>query len=390
MRIGVLKESLFLGGTERSASNISKVLAAEHEVFTILYDGSNIQYPYGGTLVDLGCPARKSLPGKVINNLIRLKRYKDCIKKYRLELLYEFISISNPLCAVRHSKQIRIISARDFSALSSRLKRFHKCLSTADAMICNSLYLKKYYLAKNPCDEGKVFTVYNVIDTKGILAQSTESTEPEFAEFCTSHPKTVVAVGRFCKEKGFEYLLQSIAKARIIDTNIGLVLIGAGTYYNGYTDLIKELNLSGHVYFTGYQKNPYKYMSRCSCFVLSSLSEGFPNVLAEAMSLRLPVIATNCLTGPAEILREDGKYDVITDRFELCDYGILTPRFDKGSEETAIQELSRAIVTLLSSPELMKKYSELAETRAAVYSGEAALKQLNEIFHILKERRGER
>lgn len=291
---------------------------------------------------------------------------------------------------LRHKKQIRLISLRDFGVLQRRAHRFYKCLSRADAMICNSNYLREYYIAKYPEHKNCVFTVYNIINIEDICRQGSERIDNKFDEFCFLHPKTVVAVGRFCREKGFEYLIRAIARSRKLFPEIGLVLVGDGEYYNSYKEVVLSEELIDHVFFAGYQNNPYKYMAKCKCFVLSSISEGFPNVLAEAMALRLPVIATNCFSGPAEILRNDADYNAVSDKFELCDYGILTPRFVAGEENNAsIVELSRAIVTLLGSSELMRKYSKLAGQRALLYSEDGARKKLNDIFRVLKERRGQ-
>lgn len=390
MKIGILKESLCIGGTERSAANISRALAKDHEVFTILYDVNDIKYPFGGTVVDLCCPARKSYFGKIVNTFVRNKRYLKAVKKNRLVLLFEFISIESPLSHIKRSKQIRIMSMRDFGKLSQKTALVRRCLSCSDAMVCNSEYIKSYYLSAYQDDREKVFTVYNIIDAQCINDQGKEEVEATFDAFRASHPRTVVAVGRFCKEKGFEYLLQSIAHARETDTEIGLVLVGNGNYLDGYRNIVNDLNLTDHVYFTGFQQNPYKYMSKCSCFVLSSLTEGFPNVLAEAMALGLPVIATSCLSGPAEILRDDMNYDAVTDRFAFCDYGVLTPRMTDGSNDNAVKELSKAICTLFSDSELLERYSNLSRKRAALYSEDAAREKLNEIFEILKARRSAR
>lgn len=388
MRICVLKESLTLGGTERSAANISKALSKDYEVFTVLYDGRNPQYIYGGKLIDLELPAKDGVAAKIINNIKRARRYNKFIKNNNIELLFEFLSIGNPLCSLRHKRQIRLISLRDFGVLQRRTKRFHKCLSKADAMVCNSEYLRTYYTERYSEHKDRVFTVYNIINNEYICKQGAETTEKEFNEFCSLHPKTVVAVGRFCREKGFEYLIRSISIARAKDPEIGLVLVGGGDYCDCYRKLAADTGLTDHIFFSGYQSNPYKYMAKCSCFVLSSVSEGFPNVLAEAMALKLPVVATNCFSGPAEILRSDADYSAVTDRYELCDYGILTPRFAAGAENNAeVIELSNAISTLLASSELMSKYSELSGQRVLLYSEDEANKKLHEIFCILKARR---
>lgn len=388
MKICILKESLCIGGTERSAANVSKILCEDHDVLMTVFDGSQTEYAYGGKLVDLKVPAKDGLLPKIVNNIKRFYKYRQLMKRESIDVLFEFISINSPLSQIKHHNNVRIISSRDFYYLFTHVNRVKRCLNKSDALVCNSRYLRGYYLSKHPEDEAKVFTVYNIIDSSEIHAQSSEKPDSCFMEFLSSHTSTIVSVGRFCKEKGFEYLIEAFAQARNHITGLGLALIGDGAdYRKKYQTAIERLNLQEHVYFTGFQRNPYKYMAKCSCFVLSSLSEGFPNVLAEAMALGLPVIATNCFSGPAEILRNDGDYDAVTDQFQQCDYGLISPRLTDGNNDAAIVQLGSAISTLLSSEEMMRRYAELSRQRAQDFSPDTIRTQLNGILNALVERK---
>ena len=174
-------------------------------------------------------------------------------------------------------------------------------------------------------------------------------------------------------------MLESFAKASQT-THLGLVMIGDGAYKEKYLELIDKLGVEDRVYFTGFQNNPYKYMAKSDIFVLSSLSEGFPNVVAEAMSLGLPVIASNCYSGPAEILRNDCDYEAVIDNYVECDYGIITPRMTAADNENAISSLADAIVYLANDEELLKKYSKLSKQRSLEYSPEVAAQKFRKIF----------
>ena len=385
MNICVLKESLCIGGTERSAANISKILAEDHNVFTTLYDGADIKYSYGGKLVDFALPPKPSVVGKILNSFLRDIKLRPFLKKEKIDVLYTFTWAKNFQTQSKYPGTVKIISARDYGLMNSLHKEYKKALDNSQAMISNSEYIKNFYLSIYPEDKNKVFALYNVIDSEDIALQSKEDTEQEFDSFISNHKDTVVAVGRFCREKGFEYLIKSFAKARKENKNLGLVLVGDGDFKDLYQSIIEQENLKDHVYFTGFQKNPYKYMAKCTVFVLSSLSEGFPNVLAEAMALGLPVISANCLTGPAEILREDNNYDAVKNNYELCDFGIITPRLADGENENAIEQLSVALKTLTQSEELKKRYSELSLQRVKMFSKEAASKKLNQILGTLKK-----
>lgn len=387
MNICLLKESLAIGGTERSAANISQALAPEHTVYMALFDTGEIQYPFSGELLDLHLPPQRSLPGKIYNTFLRDYRLRRLIKQKKIDILYTFTGIGNRQTHYRYKNTVKIISARDFGGMCQRHEEYHHALLHSDAMICNSEYTREFYLSRYPEHADRVFALHNYIHVDEICSQRGEATEPEFDAFVSSHDAAVVSVGRFCKEKGFEHLIDAFSRARSEENNLGLVLIGDGPLKESYLQTIEKHDLQNHVYFTGFQTNPYKYMNKCSCFVLSSLSEGFPNVLAEAMALGLPVIAANCLSGPAEILRKDSDYSAVTEQFLHCDYGIITPAMEEEASGTAIDQMAAAIASLLSDRDMMQHYSALSALRAGDFSKEATRQKLNEIFATLAERR---
>lgn len=387
MRVCVLKESLTIGGTERSAANTSKLLSRDYDTVTALFDARDIQYDYGGRLMDFGVPAHNGKFRKLFNTYLRDRKLRNLIQKERFDILYQFTAISNPLTFFPYSNTKKIISARDYGAMERRYKKYHAALRHASAMICNSAYIRDFYLSKYPKDVDKVFVVYNVIDAELIARQAQEPCEPAFEEFLSTHSFNIVSVGRFCKEKGFEYLLKTFAHIRKEKSGTGLVLVGDGSYRVKYEEIIKEHGLEKDVYFTGFQNNPYKYMTRCQMYVLSSVSEGFPNVLPEAMVLGLPVLSVNCYSGPAEILMDEPDYRRVTDAYETCAYGVLTPHYREYGDEYAIRVMSEALARLMTDRTLYNQYSTLSKKRAKVFSEEAALQKMNFVFARIMEQK---
>ena len=103
------------------------------------------------------------------------------------------------------------------------------------------------------------------------------------------------------------------------------MIVGDGEFEE-YRELAKELGVADDVYFTGVKKNPFPYLKAAKVYALTSYHEGFPNALVEAMALEVPVIATDCLTGPREILR---KGDMA--------YGILIPNMSREKNLKAVE-----------------------------------------------------
>lgn len=86
-----------------------------------------------------------------------------------------------------------------------------------------------------------------------------------------------------------------------------LILIGDGVDKELIEKEVENLGISRYVFMPGFKDNPYKYIRNSSVFVLSSKNEGFPTVLIEALACGVPVVSTDCISGPREIL-DNGKY----------------------------------------------------------------------------------
>jgi glycosyltransferase involved in cell wall biosynthesis len=142
-------------------------------------------------------------------------------------------------------------------------------------------------------------TIYNPIHTGDPAAAGDEP---------VSHPwfrkpgrPVVVGVGRLAWQKDFRTLLLAVARMRW-SRPVNLLLIGEGPEQPKLKATAKALGIADLVAFSGFVPNPSAWMARADLLVLSSLYEGFGNVLVEAMAVGTPVVATDCPSGPAEIL----------------------------------------------------------------------------------------
>lgn len=116
----------------------------------------------------------------------------------------------------------------------------------------------------------------------------------------------IVSVGRLVASKDFPTLIRAFAKVRK-EVPSRLLILGEGEQRPVLEQLIAELNLGDDVLLPGYTPNPYAHMARAKLCVLSSAYEAFGNVLVESLAAGTPVVATDCPTGPREIL-EDGRF----------------------------------------------------------------------------------
>jgi len=178
---------------------------------------------------------------------------------------------------------------------------FRWSLESADYVIPNSKEMGKNLIENIDIGKGRVKTIYNPIDVKKIQKEAQEPVDhPVFAE----SNKVIIGVGSLTKQKGFRYLIESTKKVNDNSVSADLVLLGEGELENDLKAQAQELGIEDRVRFFGFVGNPYKYMRAADVFVLSSLWEGLPTVLIEAMVVGTCVVATNCPTGPREILKD--------------------------------------------------------------------------------------
>ncbi|MCU7815858.1 MAG: glycosyltransferase [Candidatus Thiodiazotropha sp. (ex Rostrolucina anterorostrata)] len=119
--------------------------------------------------------------------------------------------------------------------------------------------------------------------------------------FNPGEPRVILGVGELCRRKDSTTLIRAFAQLPN-NYDCRLLILGEGRARQRLEKEVSQLKLDHRVSLPGFVKNPYPYMKRASLFALSSLWEGMPVVLIEALAAGTPVVATNCPSGPAELL----------------------------------------------------------------------------------------
>ncbi|XWK88417.1 MAG: glycosyltransferase [Phormidium sp.] len=200
-----------------------------------------------------------------------------------------------------------------------------------------------------------VKVIYNPVVTPELLKKAAEPlTHPWFLP---GEPPVILAVGRLDKQKDFPTLIRAFAQVKQ-QRPARLIILGEGQDRVSLEALVQELGLEKEVALPGFVDNPFAYMKRSALFVLSSLYEGLPTVLIEAIAVGTPVVSTDCKSGPAEIL-ENGRY------------GKLVPVGD-------IPAMAQAIISALEHP----LDAALLQQKAEEFLLEKAASQYLEVLQV--------
>lgn len=260
----------------------------------------------------------------------------------------------------------------------------------ADRVVCVSrnVMAEQHELFGVPSKKTSV--IYNPVDIERVRSLAElESGNDAFERFCSTHSTLLGSMGRLTEQKGQQHLLRAFAEARKSCSRAGIVLLGEGPLQEELEQLARALGVSDHVFFAGFCSNPFAYLTRCSAFVLSSLREGFSNALLEAAALGLPIISTDCNSGPRELLAPETDPSYTTGATEHATYGILTPRLaaswplPNAPLEHAERELAQAITELLLDESARARYGKLAAKRATDFAPAAIAAEWEGLFESL-------
>ncbi|SMG42299.1 Glycosyltransferase involved in cell wall bisynthesis [Marivirga sericea] len=366
------------GGAEKSFCSLSVELSKRYDLTVVVF---NLQrkpaYPVGGKIVSLDVDYGLGTIKKLLNfksRIKKLKRIKNLIRPQVSISFLEGADYINTLSRISGEKIVLSIRGskihdQNISGLLGYIR--HKLLipfiyRRADEIIALNHGIKNellnFYKINKP-----VQVIHNWIETEKIKISTEEKLEPRL-EAIFEGGDILISHGRLAKEKGYEYVLDILFILLKEHPNATYVIIGEGEEISSLINKCKNMGLSywvndgksqplkKNVYFLGYQSNPMAFLVKSDLYILSSLHEGFGNSLVEAMACSLPVVASDCPYGPAEILvKNQGG----------AEYGVL---LDIPNNRKAIELWSNRISELLQSDLLRKNLSVKSLERAKQFN----------------------
>ena len=326
--------SLAGGGAERVMVNLANGFVERgKEVDMVL---AKAEGPYLSQLhpavrvVDLGAP-------RVLAALPALARYLRKARPTAILSALDHANVAALLARRLAGVETRVVvsvhsllsqSARQPNAKEKWLPHAVRLLyPQADAVVAVSQGVADDLKRLTRLPRGRVQVIYNPVVTPELFERARAPLDHPW--FAPGAPPVVLGAGRLARVKNFPLLIRAFAKVRA-DCSARLVILGEGEERGALESLISELGLERDVWLPGWVSNPYAFMAEADVFVLSSLHESLSLVLVEALSLKVKAVATDCGSGPAEVLG-GGKY------------GRLVPNGN-------VEAMSRAITEALASP----------------------------------------
>jgi glycosyltransferase involved in cell wall biosynthesis len=391
-RLALIVPQMYGGGAERVVSKLSFILRDYYELTVILFDDREMTYEIGCNYecIKIYPQEQSTLFNRLINVIKRIYRMRKLKKRLGIDVSISFGDSANIINALSHTTDKIVLSIRGYKRLQNMNMRLKKLFygyifSKSDSVLCVSKLLMDEFKEVFPSQRKKVELLYNPYDYESILEKSSQPLHTKSELFIKN--KIIMSLGTYRNEKGYWHLLKAFKL--FSEQSKDYILLIKGRNFSGNKErlskLVEDLNLSERVILEEFDENPFRYLVNSKLFILPSISEGFPNVLVEAMACGVPVIASDCKTGPREILSL-GDYSIKATEIELQDYGILVPQlsevpnYDPNVFEECDYLLANSMLELLSNKQLYDSYVKKLKERVYDFSYEKCRAKIKQII----------
>ncbi|MGI9542336.1 MAG: glycosyltransferase [Cyclobacteriaceae bacterium] len=374
--IAILVNSLAGGGAERVALTLLEELRSNRQEVRLVCIEREQSYspPLGTPIVYLTRFEKLHNPlVKVFWLFISAYRLSRYVREHNIGVVQShlirsnFINTAAKIFGAKHQAQIvSHLPVRLGASFPLRqLKRaFYRWLySKADQIVSIS------EIMKNGINQALNFTSeqvdHIVLPNPHDIGQIEKLSSEPVTDFVFSpQVKYIVSVGRQLRHKRIEVIIKALSIVRSRNQNVELLIIGEGKDQAFFKEEAINNGMDRYVHFLGHRSNPFSYLSRADLFVLCSEIEGLPNIIIESLICGVPVISSDCISGPREILSPDSDLNqLLQDKIEYARSGVLYP-----IERADL--LATAIMELLSNQKMRDKFIEEGKTYARKYDKE--------------------
>ena len=321
MRILFVIPSLSRGGAERVAVRLAKELAQKHDVTLCLYRNQIEYLPPSNVELQVLDTEGANFLSKIKNTFLRVYYLKEILSNQKYDIFLSFMGNLQPILtgekvivSIRNNPLYFPLSVKAQLYTIYHLPNVVRVVGVSRKI---SDILRKKFLIE------RTTHIYNPIDFSEIQTFVQESPKEGYFPY-------ILAVGRLHSQKNFPLLIKAFVHSNLKD-KYKLIILGEGNERKKLKNLISSLGMENRIFLLGKVSNPYIYMKNAKFLVLTSNYEGFPNVLIESLACGTPVIATNCDTGPNEIV-EHGKNGLLVPVRNMEALVKAMEEFDKNEE----------------------------------------------------------
>lgn len=376
-------KNLLGGGAERVAVNLLQGLPQDvfdQELVTVSAWGPFLEHvPEHVVLTDLARGGGVKNQGNVSASIWPLVRY---LRRRKPDILISHLAHANiaatiavalaqtktKVVLVEHNDNSLLDRTRNRSRAGQLMQHFKSQIyRRADHLVGVSEGVASYIATTFGVPRERISAIYNPVISDELLAKAEEPLEHPW--FQSDEPPVLLATGRLREQKDFVTLLRAFALVRA-QRPCRLLILGEGQERSALEAEVAALGLKADVSLPGFTANPYAYMKNASLFVLSSRWEGLPTVLVEAIACGCPVVATDCPSGPDEIL-EGGKWGQLVPMADPAALaGAITEALDQEHSAEKPQERASAFTFERS----MQNYTALLERLARSRKGSTTVR----------------
>jgi len=358
-RITLVTAHLGLGGAERVLCLMANywcrkgwsvsLLTLGHGVRPALHKlEPNVKW----TDLDLGSHRRRTFwPLNEAAGILRLRR---AIKESSPDAVIAFLNSANiPVLMATVGMPVPII-------VSERIDPHHEPIRLRDSLLRRLLYPRAACVTTQTRNALEFFSF--AIQKRGrVIPNPVLPAPPNSARSRQDPGRVVVGVGRLAIQKRFDRLIRAFASVASKHAEWILEIWGDGDQRERLQDLVRQSGLQDRIVLRGRTDDVYGVMANADLFVLSSDYEGFPNVLCEALATGLPVISTDCPSGPGEVIRngENGILVPVADESALSQ--ALDRLMESADERARLGANGRAIVDAFNVDRVMSTWENVIE-----------------------------
>lgn len=377
--------TLEIGGVENVLSNLSLQLEDRYNITILLNDTEKIAFPYGGAIISLGMRQQADRTKLGYQFKVFLKRYhmlKKLKKSRKFDTcisLLDSANIANLLTGKKYCKVITTIYTNISAAKGEKFNRFiiipaiKLLYNYSDFIVITSQGVKRDLERNYKLHPEKMKVIYDGVDIDQIRKEMGKPISED--KFSQHDGKVITTLGRLDNAKAQWHMIRAMKKVVSKYDDVKLLIMGSGTLENELKKLVIQCNLQYNVEICGFVENPYQYIANSSVFILSSIVEGYPTVLLEALVCRVPCVCTDFDSGAREILAPETDIEYKQkEKVELAKYGILTPacdgKFRSGEEPLTKEEemFADGILMFLDNAGLRNDYVERIKTYSNQFS----------------------